>query len=70
MTKKILSPKSPKYPTLDVYFHMQNHYRKLKNVKSAINTHLFKGNQTCRGRIQAKVQNVTQKEARWYVFKI
>lgn len=65
MTKKLLTPKSPKYPTIDVYFHMTNHYRKLKNVKSTIDTQLFKGNQKCRGRSQGRAQSVTPNEQRW-----
>lgn len=61
MTKKILTPRRPKYPTLDVYFHMTNHYRKLKNVKSVIDTQLFQGNHKCRGRSQVRAQSVAQK---------
>lgn len=33
----------PKYPTLDVYFHMTNHYKKLKHVKSVIDSGPPKG---------------------------
>lgn len=69
MTKNLLSPKTPKYPNLDIYFHMTNHYRKLKNVKSVVNTYLPKGNRGHNGRPQVRSQSLTPTKQNRFVHK-
>lgn len=56
MTKKLVSPK---YPNLDIYFHMTNHYKKLRDVKSVVDTSLPKGGGACRGKCQIRSQSLT-----------
>lgn len=67
MIKNMSSPKTPKYPNLDIYFHMTNHYRKLSNVKSVVDTSLPKGNRGHRGRTQLRSQSLTPTKQNWLV---